>query len=296
MAWFSPAKKSTLTLRSPRREVECRPQTGHSRQGDPEYSQALKNIRAAYAVTPCIRVDREAIDGDINDLPYFTSRMNDIISALEVGPKNCYVMVDFGNVSKTSVPDIIEDTEAAVEAIRSMGFGTVIVAGGSMPAGVNEAVSVPDAESCIPRIEMLAWKAVYSARQDGSIVFGDYLIRNPEAAEGVIAPDANAKIRYTVENQYFIVRGHTKRLDSLTVQHKDLAQKLVASVHYMSAAFSWGGSEVLNCSIGVKELRDATSMIAIDSNHHIKAVVTEMFEHQRHVAASGTAGTTTRVR
>ncbi len=158
-----------------------------------------------------------------------------------------------------------------------------------MPAGVNEAVDVPDAVGCIPRIEMMAWKAVFSALKDGSVVFGDYLIRNPEAAEGVIAPHANAKIRYTMENQFFIVRGHSKKFHSLTVQHKDLAQKLVASPHYMGASFSWGDSEVFNCSVGIKELRDATSMIAIDSNHHINAVVTEVFEHQRNVVANSIA-------
>ncbi|GJG93878.1 beta family protein [Cupriavidus pauculus] len=266
--------------------VVVQPVVGYDRWDDPAYSLALKNIRKAYQITPCIRLDLEAIKEDLGDLVYFEGRMQEILDGLDVGPENCYVMVDFGDVSKTAVPDIIQATEDAVQALRSMGFGPVVVVGGSMPAGVNEAVDAPDTEGCIPRIEMWAWKAVFSGLKDEGIVFGDYLIRSPKAAEGVIAPDANGKIRYTIENQTFIVRGHTKRLDSLTVQHKDLAQKLVASAHYMGPSFSWGDSELLNCSLGLKELRESTVMIAVDSNHHIHTVVAEVSEHQSKVLAA----------
>lgn len=266
--------------------IPAHPVVGYDRWDDPTYSQALQNIRTMFPVTPCIRLDREAIQDDMLDVPYFSERMNDIMASLEVGPSNCYVLVDFGGVSTISVPDLIEDAENAVSVLRSLGFGTVIIAGGSMPAAVNEAVATRDAEGCIPRIEMLAWKAIFSASQDRNIIFGDYLIRNPNAADGVIAPQANAKIRYTINNQFFIVRGHSKQLDSLTIQHKELSRKLVGSAHYVTPTFSWGDGEILNCSTSIKEIRDPTTMIAIDSNHHISAVISEVFEHQQTVVPS----------
>lgn len=266
--------------------VLAHPVVGYDRWDDPSYSRALKNIRTMAPVTPCIRLDREAIQDDMLDVPYFSDRMDDIMESLEIGPSNCYVLVDFGGVSTISVPDLIEDAENAVSVLRSLGFGVVIMAGGSMPAAVNEAVETRDAEGCIPRIEMLAWKAIFSGSHDRNIIFGDYLIRNPNAADGVIAPQANAKIRYTINNQFFIVRGHSKQLDSLTIQHKELSRKLVGSAHYLTPTFSWGDGEMLNCSTGVKEIRDPTTMIAVDSNHHISAVISEVFEHHRTVVPS----------
>ncbi|MBC3810085.1 beta family protein [Undibacterium aquatile] len=257
------------------------PVVGYDRWDDPVYSQAIKNIRAMHRITPCIRLDREAIQDDMLDVEYFSERLSDIMAALEVSPINCYVLVDFGNVSTIPVPDLIENAENAINVLRGLGFKVVIVAGGSMPTAVNEAVDTPDAVGCIPRIEMLAWKAIFSKGKDRNVIFGDYLIRNPDAADGVIAPNANAKIRYTIENQFFIVRGHSKKLDSLTIQHKELSSKLARSAHYMGPSFSWGDSEVLSCSTGVKEIRDATTMIAVDTNHHINAVISEVFEHQR---------------
>ena len=271
--------------------VLVHPVIGYDRWDDRSYSQAIKNIRSIAPVTPCVRLDREAIQDDMLDVPYFSERMDDIMSSLEISPSNCYVLVDFGGVSTMSVPDLIEDAESAVSILRGLGFGVVIIAGSSMPAAVNEAVKTRDAEGCIPRIEMHAWKAIFSGSQDHHIIFGDYLIRNPNAPDGVIAPQANAKIRYTIRNQFFIVRGHSKQLDSLAIQHEELSKKLVGSDHYLTPTFSWGDGEVLNCSAGVKEIRDPTTMIAIDSNHHISAVVSEVFEHQRTVVPSLAMGT-----
>lgn len=266
--------------------VITHPVVGYDRWDDPTYSQALKNIRKYFPVTPCIRIDSEAVRDDMLDFSYFSDRINNIMESLDVETNNCYAMVDFGNVTTTPVPDLIAAAEMAVTTLRSLGFSTVIVVGGSMPTSVNEAVNTPDAEGCIPRVEMMVWKAIFSGSKDHQINFGDYLIRSADAVEGVFAPHANAKIRYTIENQFFIVRGHSKQKDSLAIQHKVLAQKLVASPHYRGASFSWGDTEMLNCSIGVKEIRDATLMIALDSNHHISAVVAEIFEHQHQVAPS----------
>lgn len=265
--------------------VETHPVVRYDRWDDPSYSQALKNIRSHFPVTPCIRLDRETIQDDMPDSLYFADRIQEILATLDVDPSNCYAMIDFGDVSTTSVPQVIADTEMAIGTLRDIGFDTLIVVGGSMPTAVNVAVDTPDAEGCIPRIEMLAWKAVFSDLADEEIIFGDYLIRSPIAAEGIIALHANAKIRYTIDNQYFIVRGHSKQLDTLATQHRKLAKKLVASPHYMGSSFSWGDSTIFNCSIGATEIRDATLMIAVDSNHHICSVVTEIFEHKKQVAS-----------
>lgn len=261
--------------------VLVNPVVGYDRWDDPAYQQALKNICMTNSVNFCIRLDRESIQNDMLDIDYFSERMAEIFDSLEIGVQNCYVILDFGNVASVAVADLIETLERAIGVVRGIGFSTVIVAGGSMPTAVNEAVAVVNTEGCIPRIEMLAWKAIFAASKDRSIVFGDYLIRNPEAAEGVIAPNANAKIRYTILNQYFIVRGESKKLESMTSQHKRLAATLVKSANYMEPSFSWGDSEIFNCSIGIREIREATTMIAVDSNHHIKTVVLEVLEYQR---------------
>ena len=262
--------------------VAVHPVVGYDRWDDLDYIQALKNIRASYAVKACLRLDREAIE-DAHDLPYFSERIEQIMSELDVTAKNLYVLIDLGDVSKSSVADVLADADTVIDAVRSLGFTTVILAGCSIPAAINTAVENPDTAGCIPRIEMMVWKAIFEDRKDRGILFGDYSIRNSDAADGVIAPHANAKIRYTISNQFFIVRGHSKQLTRLAIQNKELARLLVASHHYMGATFSWGDSQILQCSVGTKEMGSPTTWIGIDSNHHFHAVVTEVFEFQRQV-------------
>lgn len=268
--------------------VRVNPVVGYDRWGDVQYRMALTNIRNRYPITPCIRFDREAIRDDMRDDDYFSGQIDSMLVELHLQPSNCYALLDFRDVSATTVPDMVDDAENAVRVLRAIGFRTVIVVGGSMPATVNGAVENRDDEGCIARVEMLAWKTIFRDSGDVFTVFGDYSIRNPDAAEGVIALDANAKIRYTIENQFFVVRGHTKREDSLTVQHRILARKLVRSIHYAGPQASWGDSEIQQCALGTKEIREATSMIAIDTNHHISTVVNEVFEYQTTVRSTTT--------
>lgn len=264
--------------------VEVAPVVGYDRWGDPVYKRALRNIVSSGNVVPCIRIDRESIREDVPDVDYFGEQINGILEDLSLSAEQCPVILDFEGVASLAVPSYISHADNAINVLRGFGFETIIVAGGSMPSAVNEAVEAPDTEGCIPRIEMMGWKAISAERSNSRVIFGDYLIRCPSAVDGVIAPHANAKIRYTIANQFFIVRGHSKMFDSLTLQNRDLAKKLVASRHYVDPKFSWGDSEIMNCAVGTREIRDPTTMIAIDSNHHIMAVVDEIFEHQRVVS------------
>lgn len=261
--------------------INVHPVIGYDRWDDPAYSQAIRNICRNFNVKPCIRLDRESVEDDMLDFAYFADRITAITESLQLEPEDCDVMIDFESTAVTSVADMIADIERAVATLRSLEFETIIVVGGSMPSSVDNAVSTPDAEGCIPRIEMMAWKAVFKSTKDTRLIFGDYSIRNANSAEGIIALNANAKIRYTIENQYFIIRGHSKKKDSLDVQHKVLAQKLVSSNNYMMPSFSWGDSEFMNCSIGLTHIKDATGMITLDSNHHIVTVTLEILEHQQ---------------
>lgn len=263
--------------------VTVHPVVAYDRWEDHEYSQALKNIRASHSVMLCIRLNSEAIE-DMGDLPYFANRMNQIMSELDVGPTNCYVLIDLGDVSKSAMPDVLANAEAAIDAVHSLGFGTVILAGSSMPASINEAVGTRDNVGCIPRIEMMVWKAIFAVRNDSRIIFGDYAIRNPNAADGVRSNHINAKIRYTVNNQFFIARGHSKQITSIGLQSKELAKTLVASPYYMGPTFSWGDAQILQCSIGTKEIGSLTTWIGVDSNHHIQTIVAEVYEYQQQVA------------
>ncbi|TXC86292.1 hypothetical protein FRZ40_01135 [Paraburkholderia azotifigens] len=205
---------------------------------------------------------------------------------IRVGVDNCYVLIDFGDLTKASVPEVLEKANFAVDYLKQLGYHRIVVAGGSMPAFVNEAVDEPDHVGTIHRIEMLVWKAMQRARNDPGIIYGDYGIRNPAAMDGIISKHNNGKIRYTIANQFFILRGRSKQLERLGLQQKALSRLLASSGHYMGAAFSWGDRTVTVAADPESAyMGGPTQWIGIDSNHHIHAVLAEIFEHQTQISA-----------
>lgn len=95
----------------------------------------------------------------------------------------------------------------------------------------------------------------------------------------------NGKIRYTIENSYFIARGHSLRQDNKTAQNNVLAKAIVDSHHYMGASFSWGDSRIMDCSQG-HFVGSPTTWISIDTNHHISSLTTEIYEFTSQLAAT----------
>jgi len=266
------------------RGVQVRPVIGYDRWDDLEYSQALRSATALYASEFCLRLDAEALV-DMGDPEYFDDRLEDITSTLGLGPENCHVLIDFGDLSRSSVPDVLSRADSAVDYMRSRGYTRIVIAGGSMPAFVNEAVELPNSVGSILRIEMLAWKAMHNLHSDHELIYGDYGIRNPAAMDGIISKHNNGKIRYTVDNQFFILRGRSKQLERLGLQQKALSRLLAASPEYKLAAFSWGDRTIrIAADPASPYMGGPTQWIAIDTNHHIHAVLAEIYEHQTQVS------------
>lgn len=267
--------------------VIVHPVVGYDRIDDPIYMQALKGIRQQYAIKVCLRLDSEAFE-DMGDSAYFADRIRSIMDELEIAPRNCVILADFADVTKDAIADILETAEVVIRNVQWLGFGRIILAGSSMPASINEAVEGHDSIGYVPRKEMMAWKGIINERRDANIIFGDYVVRNPNPADNIFSKHANAKIRYSVQNQYLIARGHSRDKTGLAEQNKKLAMKIVSSPEFCGAGFSWGDSEIMTRSIpGSKDVGWSTGWstgwVAVDSNHHIQTIVLEILEHQMQV-------------
>ncbi|HCP54672.1 MULTISPECIES: beta family protein [Pseudomonas] len=260
------------------------PIIGYDRWDIVEYKEAIKSIKLVEGQFFSIRLDSVALE-DMLDPDYFNEIIEDITIETGLNPENTPVIIDLADLSNKSVSDAIETIQHAYEHMRSLGFTYIIAIGSSIPASVNLAVKTKDTSGTIFRKEILAWKGFLQAFPNASLYFGDYGVRNPRAAENIIAPDMNGKIRYTIENSYFIARGHSLRQENKTAQNHVLAKVIVDSPHYMGANFCWGDSRILECSQG-KFVGSPTTWISIDTNHHISALTTEIYEFTSQLEAA----------
>jgi len=256
--------------------VSVNPVVGYDRWDDPEYQQAICDLKIGNGQRFCIRLESDAME-DMNDPDFFEDRIGDLLQKMELSPTNCYVMLDFADLSQVAVSDLLAEADFALRFLGQRGFKDLIVVGSSMPPSITTLIRKVKSSGYISRREMLVWKAL--KQEHSGLIFGDYAIRNPKLVEDVIAPNINGKIRYTIENRHFVVRGHSMQIFPKGAQNHDLAQAIIDSEHYMGPSFSWGDLRIQECS--EKTFRgNSTDWIAIDTNHHLHAVMAEIHEYQ----------------
>lgn len=245
--------------------------------GSEQYRRAFRHVDVGADGLFCIRLDAEAVQEAADD-EYFNESLDQVVDYLGVPESNFCVMLDMGDVRHVDFDDLTEQLAAAVTLLAERSFRFIVVSGCTIPASINEAVKAQNSEGYVDRIELSAWKYLLNAFPSERIIFSDYGVRSPQAMDG-IAPDANGKIRYAIPDQYYIVRGHSRRKGNKGAQAHDLARKLVASDHYMGPKFSWGDAQILIKANTDKKPGNPTDWIAIDTSHHLAAVLAEVLEY-----------------
>ena len=259
--------------------VDTVPVVGYDRWNNLEYQLALISISKTHPGGFCIRLDQTAFE-DAAEPEYFQDNIQDILTTLEISSANCRVIFDFEDVTSLSIADMLSKFELLLGLISSYGFLGLSIAACSLAKTINGAVKEPNTCGRVLRKEMLLWKNARKQFPQLPINFGDYGVRGPHTNEGIRSPNTNGKIRYTIENEYFIARGHSISKPPRGEQMWELAQKIIDSGHYLGPDFSWGDNEILRCS-HMEFKGNAGNWITIDTNHHFTFVVAEIAEFER---------------
>lgn len=259
--------------------VVANPVVAYDRWPDEEYRRALQEITLADDRYYVLRFGGYAIE-DLSDAEYFRSETSAMLTDLRMTPQRCVAVADLGDLSETSLEDAIDLAELAVDLLTGLGFRQVVVAGCSLPPTIDKAVSQPNTSGLVLRREMIVWQAL---RKSGhSVTFGDYGVRNPRSPDDVPNPHTNAKIRYTTDLNFYIERGHSMKIGLKGEQYRGLARNVMKSRHFLGAGFSWGDSQIVECSSreDIRGFKTSTKWIAFDTNHHCCAVTSEIAEFQ----------------
>ncbi|CAI1829086.1 Uncharacterised protein [Serratia quinivorans] len=266
--------------------ISVYPVVGFDRWPDVDYQNAIKSLVVSEGTRYCLRIDSVSLD-DAYDVDYFVDTITEIMDSLALSGKELIILFDFGDVTRKSIVSLQADMQHLLKVVADFGCGAVMIAGCSFPILINDAVKTEDSTDFVDRREMIAWK-ILSEEHDINLIFADYGIRNPSGANDIITKHVNGKIRYTIENKYFVARGHSKQKGNKGDQIYDLAKVIVSSAYYLGEKFSWGDAKILACSR--KEFKGrAQDWISYDTNHHISYVVEEVLEFQRQKAARKSA-------
>lgn len=258
------------------------PVIGYDRWEAVEYRETIKAMVLPDDAFFCIRLDSLAIE-DLGDPDHLNEIIEDMVLSAGLDESSTPVLIDIGDVTKLPIQDVMETIESAYGHIKGLGFERIIMSASSIPDTIDKAVKDRDSSGLVQRKEMIVWKGFLSANPAATISFGDYGVRSPRSSDA-IAPNMNAKIRYTVNNAFFVVRGHSVKGEDGFAQSQTLAKVVVNSIHYRQPNFSWGDAMIKQCSLG-KIIGSPTDWIAYDTSHHLQSVVSEIHEFTTQLVA-----------
>jgi hypothetical protein len=265
--------------------IPVTPVIGYDRWDDIAYSNAILGINN-HEQEYCIRLDEYAFE-DMLEETYFYDNLNNIINLLNINTRKCSVLLDFSDVTQSSIDEIQEKTTKALRLLSVYDFEYLSISGCSISPLINTMVSNIDSTATVLRREMVTWKALRALAGNEKLVFGDYGIVSPKMQDDITAPDANGKIRYTYSNNYLVARGHSRRKGNKGEQMWDLSREIVESPQYMKERFSWGDKRIMSCAN--EEFKgNPSNWVAIDTNHHIHAVIAEIYEFERSIISHAT--------
>lgn len=268
---------------------EVIPVIGYDRWEDEEYSTVLR-LLAQSKERFILRLDSYAFEDMVEEEP-FLETIEDIVSSMGLDTSKCSVILDFGDVSKSTIVDIQGQVDTAISLLEDYKFNFISIAGCSITADINGMVPKKNSTGLVVRKEFKVWKSIRAFNSNINFVFGDYGIANPNVGDETIAPDANGKIRYTIADSYFVVRGYSRRQGEKGAQMHGLCQTLIDSGYFCEADFSWGDMMIEKCANygkvrGKVFVGNPTSWVAIDTTHHMTYVTKEVYEYEAAMATA----------
>lgn len=199
---------------------------------------------------------------------------NHLLREYDVGTPDCDLILDLGYPNYIPIDGFVKLLERIISRLPYLNeWRSLILIGTSFPKSMG--APIPPGASTMPRHEWLLYMALARSLRDARVrlpVFGDYGINHPE----VIRMDPRhlkpyATIRYTLDNDYLIVKGQNVR-DYGYGQYRELCRELSGSKFYCGDDFSEGDRYISNCALGLVSTGGLTTWRWVGTNHHLEKV------------------------
>ena len=133
----------------------------------------------------------------------------------------------------------------------------------------------------VERAEWKAWRAaLYARRHDIERLpaFGDCAIQHPSGVEGFDPKtmQASAAVRYTLEEDWLLIKGRGTRFAPPSTQFPNLARRLASGdlkAHYAGRSHCLGCTGISDCANRAPSLGSPEAWRRLGTIHHVTTVV-----------------------
>lgn len=253
------------------KEVTGIPVTGLDR--DDPYNEAVAAICRADGRGVCLRV----LTADLENAAELETQIEGLLDVLGLEPSQADIIFDLRDVEASDIlvsVELVIQAASRVSSIKS--WRSFTVAGSGFPQGLS---LPPLSVTRIPRTEWTIWSALIARRSelDRLPAFGDYGIVHPDSVDmDYRKVTLGGKIRYTLPNEWLIVRGYSFKKDEGYGQYHSLADTLRNHAEFMGPEFSWGDQFVCDCADRLASKGSLPYWVRVDTNHHITLVASQL--------------------
>jgi hypothetical protein len=248
--------------------------------------------RYGLAVNAALQLDGVGLCLRISPEELRLSRIGEMLQAIlrryGVSTVSVHLVVDRGGVDRGSIP--FEEVAHLIPWIDE--WQTLTVLAGSFPEDL--ARLAPGKVHRLQRIEWQQWRALGSwpGRKPA---FGDYTIQHVVFREPVAVPNFSASVRYTLANEYLVLRGEGVLNEGGPgySQWNGWASLLVDMPEYCGATFCAGDRYIRERADNWKRTGSAQTWLQAGFSHHLTTTALQVAGHLEAVreitATTGTA-------
>ncbi len=258
------------------RSILAIPTTGLDR--DEPYNEAIAKIIARDQRGACIRI----LGDDMDDVYELHEDLSQLRSALKSNEEDLHLLIDFRFLLSAAIPSAVEKATEILNSLPNIqNWKTVTLAASAYPQSLMGIK--PNSIKRIKRCELELWFSVMSKTIKRIPLFGDYGIVNPITVEfDSSRVSSSAKIRYTVEKEWLIVKGKSLRTHpDKFKQYHNLAGSLSKMADFLGPTFSPGDTYIKRCASHEEKSGSLTTWITVDTSHHLTFVADQIAKMRR---------------
>ncbi|SHK62044.1 beta family protein [Paramaledivibacter caminithermalis] len=232
----------------------------------------VKDVVSKNVSGVCIRIKEK-------DLLELEELIENLLNKLNINEKDVDLIIDLAYIPPIEYDQNLNNSISIIRAIPDKtNWRSISLCGTSIPESMSDVEK--DSLTNIPRLEYKIWKYIFDKAKDSKYIFapnfGDYCVQNPSLVDmdpRIMKPTPN--IRYTIDNDYMIVKGHYIKKKKYT-QCNILCKKIINHPKYMGKNFSWGDKYIYECGNNCASTGNGTTWRKVGTNHHISFVIDQL--------------------
>lgn len=235
----------------------------------PEIAAALAHTQRGVALR---------LEADVLAMPNMPALLTGFLQVHHLQPARVDLILDLGAVVGMPSFAITSTAQAQIQRVPNLGaWRTLTILASAFPLNLAGIVGTTQ----FPRDEWQAWSSLHAMRATlpRMPAFGDYLIQSPDVQEGYdprFMPMSPA-IRYTLDNEWLILRGQSSKHQRLAAQYPNLAAQLIASSPpYYGQAHCQGCRDAAACAAYAAGFGSPEAWRRLGTMHHLTVATAQL--------------------